>query len=90
MYNVFEGIKDGRKKRMISSIMIDRDLETGLYAMSLGVGYTASIVAQMMGSGQIRRNGLLSPATDIPYDAFMTELSERGISVKEETGFKEA
>jgi saccharopine dehydrogenase-like NADP-dependent oxidoreductase len=90
MYNVFEGTKDGREKWMTSSIMIDRDLETGLYAMSLGVGCTASIVAQMMGSGQIRRKGLLSPATDIPYEAFMTELSERGISVKEETGFKEA
>jgi len=89
MYNVFEGIKDGRKKWLTSSVMIERDLETGLYGMSLGVGYTASIVAQMLGSGQIRRNGLLSPATDIPYDAFMAELSERGISVKEETGFKE-
>jgi lysine 6-dehydrogenase len=90
MYNVFEGLKDGRKKWMTSSIMIERELETGLFAMSVGVGYTASIVAQMLGSGQIARKGLLNPAIDVPYEAFMAELSERGISVKEETGFGEA
>ena len=87
MYNVFEGLKDGRKKWMTSSFMIERDLETGLFAMSIGVGYTASIVAQMLGSGQIAQKGLLNPAIDVPYEAFMAQLSERGISVKEETGF---
>jgi lysine 6-dehydrogenase len=89
MYNVFEGLKDGRKKWMTSSIMIERDLETGLFAMSIGVGCTASIVAQMLGSGQISRKGLLNPAIDVPYEAFMAQLSERGISVREETGFGE-
>ncbi|RLB17796.1 MAG: saccharopine dehydrogenase [Deltaproteobacteria bacterium] len=90
MYNIFEGLKEGRKKRITNSIMIERDLETGLFAMSIGVGYTASIVAQMLGSGQIDRKGLLSPAIDLPYEPFMNELAERGISVKEETDFGEA
>ncbi|MBW2095995.1 MAG: saccharopine dehydrogenase NADP-binding domain-containing protein [Deltaproteobacteria bacterium] len=90
MYNVFKGLKDGRKKWLTSSIMIERDLDTGLFAMSIGVGYTASIVAQMLGSGQIQRKGVLSPALDVPYETFMAELSERGILVKEETGFGEA
>jgi len=90
MQNTFEGLKDGRKKWMTSSIMIERDLETGLFAMSIGVGYTASIVAQMLGRGHITRKGMLNPAIDVPYEAFIAQLSKRGISVTEETGFSEA
>ncbi|UCF90533.1 MAG: saccharopine dehydrogenase NADP-binding domain-containing protein [Desulfobacterales bacterium] len=84
MYNVFEGIKDGAKKSTIISLKIERDLNTGLFAMSIGVGYTASIVAQMIGRGQITQKGVLNPAIDVPYALFMTELSKRGIEAKEE------
>lgn len=83
MQNIFEGIKDGHKKRIVTNLLIERDLETGLFAMNLGVGYPASIVAQMLGRGQINRKGLLSPATDVPHKPFMDELSRRGIEVKE-------
>jgi lysine 6-dehydrogenase len=84
MHNVFQGVKDGRKKSIVTNMMIERDLETGLFAMNQGVGYPASIVAQMIGSGQITKKGILSPAIDIPYGLFMAELSRRGIKVKEE------
>ncbi|MGC8494323.1 MAG: saccharopine dehydrogenase C-terminal domain-containing protein [Syntrophobacteraceae bacterium] len=87
MYNVFEGLQDGRKKRLVSSLMIERDLQTGLFAMSMGVGFTASIVAQMIGIGQIAGKGLLSPSTDVPYETFMAELSQRGMAVSEKTFF---
>lgn len=87
MLNVFEGIKDGRKKRIIISLLIERDVETGLFAMSLGVGYAASIVAQMLARGQIKKKGLLSPATDVPYEAFMAELSRRGLEVNKEVAW---
>jgi saccharopine dehydrogenase-like NADP-dependent oxidoreductase len=83
MHNVFEGVKEGREKTIVTDLLIERDLETGLFAMSLGVGYPASIVAQMMGRGQINKKGVLSPATDVPYEPFMDELSRRGIEVKE-------
>jgi saccharopine dehydrogenase-like NADP-dependent oxidoreductase len=84
MYNVFEGLKGGHKKRMTTTLTIERDLKTGLFAMSIGVGYTAGIVAQMMGSGQITRKGVLNPLTDVPYAPFMAELSKGGIAVKED------
>ena len=83
MYNVFEGLKGGHKKKMTMTLMIERDLKTGLFAMSIGVGYTASIVAQMIGSGQITQKGVLNPLTDVPYAPFMAELSKGGIEVKE-------
>jgi saccharopine dehydrogenase-like NADP-dependent oxidoreductase len=84
MHNVFKGVKDGRKKSIVTNLMIERDLETGLFAMNQGVGYPVSIVAKMIGSGQIKKKGILSPAIDIPYESFMAELSKRGIEVEEE------
>lgn len=84
MYNYFEGLKHGKKKVIISTLLIERDMNTGLFSMSLGVGYTASIVAQMIASGEINKRGVLNPATDVPYESFMKELSKRNIKVKEE------
>jgi saccharopine dehydrogenase-like NADP-dependent oxidoreductase len=52
--------------------------------MSAGVGFTAAIVARMIARKQIHAAGVLSPALDVPYEAFMSELSRRGILVKEE------
>jgi saccharopine dehydrogenase-like NADP-dependent oxidoreductase len=81
MRNVFEGIQAGRKQSVVTDLLIERDLETGLFAMNLGVGYPASIVAQMIGSGQIPKKGVLSPATDVPYEPFMAALASRGMAV---------
>ena len=83
MYNLFEGIHDGRRKRLVSHLLIERDLDTGMMAMSKGVGYPASIVAQMMANGEISAKGVLSPVTDIPYDGFMAALNQRGIQIEE-------
>jgi saccharopine dehydrogenase-like NADP-dependent oxidoreductase len=84
MYNVFSGVKDGRPKTLKTSLVIERDLKSGLYGMSLGVGFPASIVAQMIAAGEISGKGVLNPALDVPYAPFMAALAERGIVVKEE------
>ncbi len=84
MSNIFSGMKDGRPKTIKTSLMIERDLKSGLFGMNLGVGIPASIVAQMIVSGQIKNKGVLNPAINIPYDSFMAELEKRGIFVKEE------
>jgi saccharopine dehydrogenase-like NADP-dependent oxidoreductase len=84
MVNVFKGVKNGRQKTIVSTLLMERDSNTGLFAMSLGVSYPASIVAQMIGSGLIAKKGVLNPAVDVPYDAFMAALRERGIHIQEE------
>jgi lysine 6-dehydrogenase len=84
MYNVFAGVKDGRPKSLKNFLVIERDLKSGLYGMSLGVGFPASIVAQMIASGEITQKGVLNPALDVPYAPFMAALKQRGIVVKEE------
>jgi len=84
MYNVFTGVKDGRPKTLKTALVIERDLKSGLYGMSLGVGFPASIVAQMIASGEITPKGVLNPALHVPYAPFMAALAQRGIVVTEE------
>jgi len=84
MYNVFSGIKDGRPKTLKTALVIERDLKSGLYGMSLGVGFPASIVAQMIAGGEIDQKGVLNPALHVPYAPFMAALAQRGIVVTEE------
>jgi saccharopine dehydrogenase-like NADP-dependent oxidoreductase len=83
MRNVFRGIKDGRLKTVTSDLVIERDLKSGLFGMSLGVGYPASIVAQMLARGEITQPGLLNPMTHVPDGRFLDELAKRGIHVTE-------
>ena len=87
MQNIFEGNKAGKPKKIIMNLLIERDLDTGLFAMNRGVGCPASIVAQMLATGEICTKGLLSPAVDIPAEEFMAELSRRGITVEIEEMF---
>ncbi len=84
MLNIFEGIKNGKKIRIINRLLITRDLDTGLMAMSQGVGYPASIVAQMIANGEITQKGVLSPTKHISYELFMERLQKRGITCFEE------
>ena len=84
MLNEFEGLLEGKAQRLTSRLLIERDLETGLMAMSKGVGYTASIVAQMIAGGEIVEKGILAPAIHIPYQPFMDRMAERGVVVEEE------
>ncbi len=76
-----KGRKDGEKKRVVYQVIDRRDLETGFTAMSRTVGYTASIGALMIGSGNITKRGLLSPVNDVPYAPFVQELGKRGIRI---------
>jgi len=85
MINIFEGIMDGKNTRLTATMLIERDLDTGIMAMSMGVGYTAAIVARMIVKGQIPDKGVLSPVFHIPVAPFMAALKARGIQMNEET-----
>ena len=78
------GLKLGRRRRVSYQLIDYRDLNTGLFAMNRTVGYTASIGAQLIASGQITQRGVLAPVTDIPYDLLASELGKRGIQITSE------
>jgi lysine 6-dehydrogenase len=83
MRNVFRGVHDGCRKTVTSDLIIERDLKSGLFGMSRGVGYPASIVAQMLARGEITEPGLLNPLTYVPDGRFLDELAKRGIQTVE-------
>jgi len=83
MVNRVEGVWKRRRQIVTSSLLIERDLETGLMAMSKGVAYPACIVAEMIVNGEITGKGVLSPALDVPCDLFMDQLQTRGINIDE-------
>jgi saccharopine dehydrogenase-like NADP-dependent oxidoreductase len=80
---IIAGKKSGKGMRITYDLVDMRDLETGLFAMNRTVGYTASIMAQMIASGEIKGKGVLTPVRDIPYGRFLEEIDKRGISIKE-------
>lgn len=84
MKNIIRGKKDGKNMEIIYEMIDERDLETGLFAMNRTVGYTASIVAQMIGNKMITKPGVLSPTSDIPYLLFIEEIKKRGITIYEQ------
>jgi lysine 6-dehydrogenase len=76
------GRRGGRPCRATYELIDYRDLDTGLFAMNRAVGFTTSIAAQMLLSGQIKRPGVLSPVTDVPARAFVQELEQRGMKIQ--------
>ena len=83
MVNIVEGLRQGQRQTMTCSLLIKRDLSTGLMAMNMGVAYPACIVAEMIVNGEITKKGILSPATDIPGESFITRLTQKGIFINE-------
>jgi len=75
------GEKHHQPRRLVYQVIDRRDLATGFTAMNRTVGYTASIGAHLLGTGQIARRGLLSPLSDVPYPDFVEALARRGIHV---------
>jgi len=83
MVNKVEGLNEGKPQLLTCSLLIERDLMTGLMAMSMGVAYPACIAAEMIVKGDITGKGVLSPATDVPCDLFLDQLNKRGIKVNQ-------
>lgn len=78
------GTRNGRRRARRYELIDYRDLRTGTLAMSRAVGYPASVVAQMVLSGRLRRPGVASPLRDIPPGPFFEALAQRGIRIIEQ------
>ena len=78
-----EAEKDGRK---LAYEMIDRyDRKTKLTSMMRTTAWPASAVLQMICDGSIAKRGGVLQETDVPADAFIRGMQQRGI----ELAFKE-
>jgi lysine 6-dehydrogenase len=81
---VMRVIAKGRGKSVVYD-MVDRyDEKNGVTSMGKTTGYTASIVAQMVGAGEIRAQGVVPPEEAIRgtrVDDLLSELERRGVSI---------
>jgi len=75
------GLKNQKPRRVIYELIDYRDLATGLFAMNRTVGFTASIAAQLILAGKIRKAGVLTPVRDVPALEVVRELEKRGMQV---------
>ncbi|MEW6260297.1 MAG: saccharopine dehydrogenase C-terminal domain-containing protein [Thermodesulfobacteriota bacterium] len=81
MHNVMIGEREGKRQKLISNVLIERDLNSGIMGMALGVSTPACIAAQMLADGTISKKGVLSPVCDIPPQPFFDALRKRGIQI---------
>lgn len=81
MHNVMIGEREGKRQKLLSDVLIERDLNSGIMGMALGVSTPACIAAQMLADGTIMKKGVLSPVCDIPPQPFFDALRKRGIQI---------
>lgn len=79
----FVGKKDGEAKRLKYDIVDKQDEETGLSAMMRTTSFPASIIAQMMASGEVSERGATPQEKVINPEKFVAELTRRGITISE-------
>lgn len=77
------GKKDRQDKRVCFDIVDKQDEQTGLSAMMRTTAFPASIIAQMMASGDVLMRGATPQEKAINSDKFVAELARRNIIVKE-------
>ena len=76
-----EGEVEGRERTLTYTIIDHCDKEAGLTAMQRTTAFPASIVAQMMGSGEIDERGVVPQEQVVPTGRFLKELEKRAIKV---------
>jgi lysine 6-dehydrogenase len=79
----FVGKKDGQTKKLRFDIVDKEDEKTGLSAMMRTTAFPASIIAQMMASGDVLMRGATPQEKAIDSEKFVAELTRRNIIVTE-------
>ncbi len=77
------GVKDSSGRRTVRYEMVDHaDRRSGLTAMMRTTGFSAAIVALMLGRGQIGCSGAFTGENCVPSGAYISELRRRGLRLR--------
>ena len=76
---ILHGERRGRPATVVAESLIEPDRRAGLGAGALDTGIPPSIVAQMIGRGEIDRRGMFAPEDVVDPDRFFELLAQRGI-----------
>ncbi len=75
-------LSEKRPARVLSFTVVDRyDPRTGMTSMMRTTAWPASIVLQMLASGEIAKRGAIRQEIDVPADAFLSAMARRGIQI---------
>jgi lysine 6-dehydrogenase len=72
-----------RKPRVLSFTVYDEyDAKTGMTAMMRTTAWPASVVTQMLASGEIQRRGGIRQESDVPAERFLEAMAARGVKIE--------
>jgi len=76
-------IEAHQRERVASFTSVDRfDPATGMTAMMRTTAWPASVVVQMLASGEIAKRGGVRSELDIPAGAFLAAMAQRGVGIE--------
>ena len=81
-----EGVKDGNETTITYEMVDYYDEENGVTSMAKTTGFSAAIMARMLGRGAIKEKGIQWPVRVILGDLFvelLSKLRERGVEITE-------
>jgi len=79
------GEKQGQERQIVYEVIDYFDPATGMTAMMRTTAFPASIIAQMLGRGEITTRGAVPQEACLPAERFVEELAKRGIEIREKT-----
>ena len=69
--------------RVLSFSLVDRfDPKTGMTSMMRTTAWPASVVVQMLASGEITKRGGILQETDVPAESFLEAMAARGVEIE--------
>ncbi len=75
-------LAEKRPTRVLSFTLIDRyDARSGMTSMMRTTAWPASIIVQMLASGEIAKRGAIRQEVDVPAEAFLSAMAQRGIQI---------
>ena len=87
IHSTVRGKKDGRHAQVVHTMLDRYDRATKMTAMMRTTGFPASIVAQMLASGEIVKRGAYPVETGIPAGPFIQHMKARGFNISWKLSF---
>lgn len=80
---IVSGNQKGESVTIEYELVTKKDMEQHVTAMARATASTISIVAQMIGNGEITKRGVYPPEQIVPGDVYIAEMKKRGVHIRE-------
>jgi len=82
---IVSGLKNSEEVTYEYELVTKKDMDHQVTAMARATANTISVVAQMIGNGEITKRGVYPPEQIVPGDAYIEEMKKRGVHIIETT-----